>query len=124
MFKKADLLDEDEQTWQEAYTLYKRIIELDPGFYHAHVNAACTAFNLGMLQTALSHIEEALKTEGGKASSTVWFDAGFLRYSEGDVRGALKCFKKANELEPHDDIIKENINLCQKDIERRENHSK
>lgn len=104
---------EQENRYDEAMEIYKRIIELDNYNYNAYNSLAyITAKNEDDLNTATEYIKKALKNS---PENPAYLDtAGFIYMKKGQTELAKKYLKQALNKMPDSAEIKEHINLLLK----------
>lgn len=85
---------------QEAQTLYRKALELDPAFYHAYGA-------LSYIQTALGHADEAINSLDKALKINPDYARGYWRLSlaykaKGDKKKAAQAMERAKQLDPED----------------------
>lgn len=99
---------------KEALEAYYRAIELDPNYIKAYYNLASLFYLKGYVKQALFYL--LLANEIDDSNAMVNGQLGSLYCQVGDYQKSMDYFKKALSIEPDNETIRYNYNLC---IEKR-----
>jgi tetratricopeptide (TPR) repeat protein len=81
-----------------ARELYERGLQLDPVNADGQTNLALVLLSQGEVEAALIHLRKALAVGGD--NPLVWNNMGAAHLRRGDLEDAVKCFRKALEVDP------------------------
>ena len=88
LFSRGISLEDDPTTQQEALAMYKRVIELDPGFAAAHINLGTLYYNLNDFEEAERHYRKAVECDSRYALA--YFDLGNVLDETGRLQEAIE----------------------------------
>lgn len=82
----------------KAIGFYKKIIEKDPSYIQAIVNAGIVYFSIDSFSQAINHFDIAIQQE--PANARLYYSRGTVREANGDIAGAQQDYKQAIVLDP------------------------
>jgi tetratricopeptide (TPR) repeat protein len=91
-------LDEDDATFDQAESAYKRALELDPGLANALTNLGNVRFRRGFVDEAEEYYRKALAIDQNQPEA--FYNLGFLYYERGQASAAVPCFERAIAADP------------------------
>jgi tetratricopeptide (TPR) repeat protein len=95
---------------EAASALYKRAIALTPPVPQAHKNLGDQAYAHGDLQSAQSQYEKAVKLSP-RLGDDVYLRLGTLAYKGNDRDMALLLWRRALDLNPHNETVQANLEM-------------
>jgi len=99
-----------EERWEEAVSLLKHAIELDPGFAMARVRLGITYLNLSTnLAEVPRHFEHALNSADRLMSFEQLYVEGWVAHSRGQVEREIEAWQRMSALFPDDSIGHANL---------------
>ncbi|HEY8074918.1 MAG TPA: tetratricopeptide repeat protein [Labilithrix sp.] len=98
LYMKASALDEDPATFEEAETLYKRAIELDPHLAIAYTNLGNIKFRQGDEKGAQALYEKALEVD--ERQPEAHYNLGYVMLERGYASKAVAFFEAAIKADP------------------------
>ena len=98
LYAKASTLDEDPATYDEAESLYKRAILLDPSLAIAYTNLGNIRFRRGDDHGAEELYAKALEIDARQPEAH--YNVGYVLLERGDAKGAAARFEKAISADP------------------------
>ncbi|MBN1823549.1 MAG: tetratricopeptide repeat protein [Endomicrobiales bacterium] len=98
------IIDKD---WQRAFAAAKRLVELGPNSFKAHLYLANINFTLGKIEDAVSQYLEALRIEPNNVSATNNLALAYFELRQYDR--ARQCFVRVLELSPDNESAKQKL---------------
>lgn len=107
-YDRADAIDEDDDTAEEAAELYHRAIELKPDFAVAYVNLGNIHYRRGEVITALSYFNQALSWDPEMPEAH--YNIGYVMVGFGEYEHAIEHLARSIEQDP--DFPDANFNMA------------
>ncbi len=98
LYTRASALDEDPKTFDEAESLYRRAIQLDPSLAIAYTNLGNIRFRRGDEEGAEALYLKALEVD--PAQPEAHYNIGYVSLERGDARRAVPYFEQAIAVDP------------------------
>lgn len=98
LYARASTLDEEPTTFDEAESLYRRAIELDPHLAIAYTNLGNVRFRRGDGVSAETLYRKALSID--EAQPEAHYNLGYVLLERGEAKLAVPLFEKAIERDP------------------------
>ena len=83
-------------------------------------NVANGYYKTGNFDAAVEHYEKVLETEDETLKQKALFNLGNAEFKRGDAKAAIKHYKEALDLDPDDQLTKENLEFVQKALEQQQ----
>jgi tetratricopeptide (TPR) repeat protein len=97
---------------EAAEALYKRAVAVDPTPPQAHKNLGDQAWARGDDEGARIQYEKAVKLSG-RLGDDVYLRLGTLAYKDNDRDVALLLWRRALDLNPHNEAVRTNLEMLQ-----------
>jgi tetratricopeptide (TPR) repeat protein len=91
----------EEEKYPDAIEYFDQAIKIDPKNTEALTGKACSSLNMGRHNEALEYVNQAL--ENNSQNWGAWDLKGYILYSNGEFKEALKCYDK---------IVKRKRGIC------------
>jgi tetratricopeptide (TPR) repeat protein len=98
LYTRASALDEDPKTFDEAESLYKRAIHLDPSLAIAYTNLGNIRFRRGDEEGAEKLYAQALEVDPKQPEAH--YNVGYVSLERGDAERSVPHFEKAIAVDP------------------------
>ncbi|MGH7554163.1 MAG: tetratricopeptide repeat protein, partial [Longimicrobiales bacterium] len=106
----AGLLAERRGDLDTAERHYTQAVELDPTVVQAHKNLGDVAYRRGAHEHALSLYQRAAEL-APDLGDDLYAKLGNLHYRARNRDGAIRCWKRALELNPRNDAVRNNLDI-------------
>ncbi len=100
---------------KEAIEAYTQAIDIYPYHFHALDNRGLTFMELGDFPNAIKDFQESLNISPKMMLPT--FSIGECYYKLKDYKAALEFFEKANQIEPHNELVEKWLKLTKARID-------
>ena len=104
------LLSERKGDMDSAERLYRRALEADPSIPQTHKNLGDLAYRRGSHEEALQFYQRAAEL-APELGEDLWVKLGNLHYKARNREGAVRCWSRALEFNPGNQVVRNNLEI-------------